>query len=151
MTRLLCIVVVACGLWACSELGNNTGMISQKIGQVVRDPGAGELDLAKLTSFGWGYFYFFGPGTPRATICEFIGANRNNCGRVIRYDAVPSTHVALLFGLNGNLTHTELHALAHGEFAFEMPKDGVPKADAVFRIRRSAGEPGKERIFLEPR
>jgi len=123
----------------CGELGNDTGMISQRIGQAVREPGTREVDISKLTTFGWEYFYFFKPGTPRETICSFIGANRNNCGRVIRYDKVPATHVALLFGLNGSLTHTELHALANGEFDFELPKDGVRKAQSVFQVRRTAG------------
>jgi hypothetical protein len=140
------IVLVGCG-----ELGNDTGMISQKVGKVVHEPGAKEVDFAKLTTFGWEYFYFFKPGTPRDTICAFIGANRTNCGRVLRYDKVPSTHVALLFGLNGNLTHTELHALVNGEFDFELPQDGVSKAKAVFRIRKSSGGSDQERVFLEPK
>ncbi|WP_284620814.1 hypothetical protein [Aquabacterium humicola] len=123
-------------------------MISQRIGQAVREPGAKEVDFSKLTTFGWEYFYFFKPGTPRATICAFIRASRNNCGRVVRYEAVPSTHVALFFGLNGNLTHTELHALANGEFDFDLPPDGISKTAAVFRIRRSTSA-GGERVILE--
>jgi hypothetical protein len=143
--------VAAVVLVGCSELGNDTGMISQKVGKIVHEPGAKEVDFSRLTTFGREYFYFFRPGTPRETICAFIGANRNNCGRVFRYEKVPYTHVALLFGLNGNLTHTELHALANGEFDFELPEDGVSKAKAVFRIRKSSGGSGQERVFLEPK
>jgi hypothetical protein len=145
LATLLTVLALGCG-----ELGNDTGMISQRIGQVVREPRAKEVDLSKLTTFGWEYFYFFKPGTPREVICSFIGANRNNCGRVIRYEKVPATHAALLFGLNGSLTHTELHALANGEFDFELPRDGVRKEQSVFQVRRSVGASG-ERILLEPK
>jgi hypothetical protein len=137
-------------LSSCSELGNDTGMISQRIGQVVHEPGARDVDLSKLTTFGWEYFYYFKPGTARETICAFIGANRTNCGRIVRYERVPSTHVALFFGLNGNLTHTELHSLTNGEFDFEVPEGGSPKTKAVFRVRKSSGS-GQDRILLEPR
>ena len=138
-------------LSACSELGNGAGQISQKIGQVAHDPSARELDLSKLTSFGWEYFYFFKSGTAREQICQFICANRNNCGRIIRYETVPEGYVALFFGLNGNLTHTELHAIANGEFDFSVGEDGYPKEKAIFSIRRASTGTGQDRILLEPR
>jgi hypothetical protein len=138
-------------LSACSELGNGAGQISQKIGQVTHDPSTRELNLSKLTSFGWEYFYFFKSGTAREQICQLIHANRNNCGRIIRYEAVPEGYVALFFGLNGNLTHTELHALANGEFDFTVGEDGYPKEKAIFSIRRAYSGTGQDRILLEPR
>ncbi len=132
-------------------MGGGTGLISQKIGEIIRDPSAKEVDFAKLTTFGWAYFFYFKPGTSREEICKFIEAKRNVCGRVIRYERVPSDHYALLFGLDGNLTHTELHAQANGELDFEVPQEGIPKARAVFVIRRSASSNGQDRVFLEPK
>lgn len=139
-------------LAACSEATNGTGMISQRIGELAHDPGTRELNLAKLTSFGWDRFYVFKPGTPREEICRFIGASRNNCGRVIRYLAVPSDSAALVFALGGQLTHTELHALANGQFDI-APGDaqGIRKQAAVFRIRRSSSSTGADHIVLEPK
>lgn len=104
----------------------------------------------KLTSFGWDRFYVFKPGTPREDICKFIGANRNSCGRVIRYPAVPVDSVTLVFALGGQLTHTELHALANGQFDI-APDDekGLRKQAAVFRIRRSSSSTGTDHIVLE--
>lgn len=150
--KVLIAGAVAMLISGCSELGVGTGQISQRIGEVTRDPSSREVDLAKLTSFGWEYFHYFKPGTTREEICAAIGANRNHCGRIIRYERVPATHVALLFGLNGNLTHTELHALENGEF--DMPslkQGGHPRSASVFTIRRSAGASGSGRIFLEPK
>ena len=151
LSRLLISVVLAAHILGCGEMGGGTGLISQKIGKITREPGAKEVDLAKLTTFGWAYFFFFKPGTSREDICKFIEAKRTTCGRVIRYEKVPSDHYALLFGLNGNLTHTELHALANGEFDFEMPQDGIDKSRSVFTIKRSSSTNGQDRIFLEPR
>ena len=132
---------------ACSEVANGPGMISQRIGERVRDPAATEVDLGRLTTFGWDRFVFFAPGTPREKICEFIGAGRSQCGRILRYTAVPECCAALAFALDNRLTHTELHALANGRFGFTPPPGGQPRAQSVFRIRRETSE----RIWLEPR
>ena len=140
---------VAALLVACSELGNGTGQVSQRIGDLARQPGTRQIDLAQLTSFGWDRFFVFKPGTTRAEICEFIGATRANCGRVIRYESVPDTHVALLFGLGGQLTHTELHALANGRFNLPPSERGYPKASAVFKVRRALAGTHEE-LWLEP-
>lgn len=144
-------LAVLLALGACSEATNGTGMISQRIGEVARDPNAREVDLAKLTTFGWDRFYFFKPGTPREEICKFIGADRNNCGRVIRYTMVPADSVTLVFALGGRLTHTELHALANGQFDLTPGEAGIRKPAAVFRIRRNPSGTGQDHIFLEPR
>jgi len=152
MTSFPRFVLVALALYAsaCSELGAGTGQISKRIGEVTSDPASKEVNLSKLTTFGWDRFYFFKPGTPREVICKFIGANRNNCGRIIRYEAVPSDHMALLFGLNGNLTHTELHALANGQFDLTLSEGGLPKERCVFKVRRSSSGPGRDTVLLEP-
>jgi len=142
-------LVAAVAACACSELGNGAGQMSQRIGLVTHDPAATQLDLPKLTSFGWEYFYFFKAGTGRDQICEFIEANRTNCGRVIRYEAVPEGFVALFFGFNGQLTHTELHNLANGEFDFDVPDNGFPKEKSVFTIRRASTDTKQDRILLE--
>jgi len=130
---------------------NGTGMISQRIGEAVHEPGARELDLPKLTSFGWDRFYFFKPGTSREEICAFIGAPANRCQLLVRYEAVPDDSNALVFSLNGRLTHMELHALANGEFDFNAGPQGFAKETSVFRIRRSLSGVDQERIFLEPK
>jgi hypothetical protein len=145
------LIALLLGVAACSEATNGTGMISHKIGELARDPGTRELDLTKLTSFGWDRFYFFKPGTSREDICKFIGANRSNCGRIIRYTAVPPDSVTLVFALGNQLTHTELHALANGQFDVTPGDEGVPKQAAVFRIRRSSSSGGEDRIVLEPK
>jgi len=130
---------------------NGTGMISQKIGEAVRAPGAQELDLSMLTSFGWDRFYVFKPGTSREQICNFISARANRCQLLVRYEAVPDDSNALLFSLNGQLTHMELHALANGEFDFSAGPEGFPRTASVFRIRRTLSGVDQERIILEPK
>ena len=85
MLRLCATLALCLALVACSEVANGPGMISQSIGDIVRDPSAREVDLAKLTSFGWDRFVVFKPGTTREEICDFIGAGRNHCGRIVRY------------------------------------------------------------------
>lgn len=139
--------LAACfALAACSEVANGPGMISQRIGERVRDPSATVVDLGQLTSFGWDRFIVFPPGTKREVICEAIGAGRSQCGRIIRYTAVPEDCRALAFALGHQLTHTELHALANGRFGFTPPPGGQPRRASVFRIRRETSE----RIWLEP-
>jgi hypothetical protein len=132
-------------LTACSEVANGPGMISQRIGDQVRDPSATTVDLGRLTSFGWDRFVVFPPGTSREDICAFIGAGRNHCGRIVRYTVVPSDCVALAFALGGQLTHLELHALSNGRLDASTPPRSVPRAAAVFRIHRETSE----RIWLE--
>ena len=136
-------------LVACGELGNDTGQISQRIGDLARKPETKQINLAEVTSFGWDRFFIFKPGTKREEICEFIGAKRTNCGRVIRYESVPQTHVALIFGLGSQLTHTELHALANGRFNLPPSERGYPKEAAVFKVRRALAGAEQE-LWLEP-
>ena len=107
------LIALLVGLAACSEATNGTGMISQRIGELAHDPGARELDLAKLTSFGWDRFYFFKPGTSREDICKFIGANRSNCGRIIRYTTVP---YEALEGADALFVVTEWNEFRHPDF-----------------------------------
>jgi len=142
-------LTLAVALAACSELGNDTGQISQRIGEMARNPETKQIRLAELTSFGWDRFFIFNPGTKREQICEFIGANRTNCGRVIRYESVPPTHVALVFGLGKQLTHTELHALANGRFELPPSERGYPKDAAIYKVRRSLSGTEQE-LWLEP-
>lgn len=134
-------------LTACSEVANGPGMISQRIGDLVRDPATKEVDLGKLTSFGWDRFVVFKLGTKREEVCEFIGAGRNHCGRIIRYTAVPEDYVAIAFALNDSLTHIELHALANGRLEASTPPRSQPRSAAVFRIHRETSE----RLWLEPK
>ncbi len=142
-------VALAFAFVACSELGNDTGQVSQRIGELARNPQTRQISLADVTSFGWDRFFVFQPGTKREEICQFIGAKRTNCGRVIRYESVPATHVALVFGLGNQLTHTELHALANGRFDLPPSERGYSKEAAVFKVRRALAGAEQE-IWLEP-
>lgn len=136
-------------LAACSEMGNDTGQISQRIGDLVHKPETKEVRLASLTSFGWDRFFVFKPGAKREEICDFIGAKRSICGRIVRYEAVPLTHVALVFSLGRQLTHTELHALANGRFNLTPSEGGYPKESAIFKVRRVLSGMDEE-VWLEP-
>jgi hypothetical protein len=149
--RLALIAIISIGNLGCSEATNGTGMISQRIGEIARTPGTNEVDLSKLTTFGWEYFYALPPGSTRDDVCNFIRAGRNVCGRIVRIEKAPSDHMYLLFGLNGQLTHIELHAVENGQFDMQFPDGGQPRQKAVFKIRRSSTTGGKEAIILEPR
>lgn len=76
-------------LSACSEMRNGTGMVSQRLGEAVREPGAREVDLGKLTSFGWTYVHVSRPGVTREEMCAWIRAKRSDCGRIIRIEKAP--------------------------------------------------------------
>jgi hypothetical protein len=145
------VVALALGAGACTEATNGAGMISRKIGEAARQPAATEVDLARLTSFGWDRFHVFDSGTPRESICQFVGARPARCGRVIRYTVVPDEHVALVFTLNGRVTHTELHAQDNGEFDLTPGDQGHPKAASHFRVRKSPSSAGPDHILLEPK
>ena len=147
-TALLLLAVAAT---SCSETRNSTGMISQRIGHAVHADRVQELDLAKLTTFGWAYFYAFKPGTTREEVCKFIGAGRNTCGRIIRIERAPDDHMFMIFGLNGQLTHVELHSVENGIFDFEFTDGGHPRERSVFKVRRSSSASGKDTVHLEPR
>ncbi|QPF73377.1 hypothetical protein G8A07_10915 [Roseateles sp. DAIF2] len=149
--KVAALLLLALAAAACSEFGGGTGPISRKIGEVVRDPAAQELDLARLTSFGWDRFYFFPAETSREQICAFIGAGRKHCGRIIRYPVVPAGSVALLFGLDGQLTHAELHALENGRFDLQLSPEGHPRSASVFKIRRIPSSSGRDTVWLGPR
>ena len=148
---LLSHLLVAALLVGCSEARNSTGTISKRIGEAVHTQGATEVDLTKLTTFGWEYFYAFKPGTTRDEVCKFIGANRNVCGRVVRIDRAPNDHMFLIFGLNGQLTHIELHAVENGQFDMPFTEQGHPRSRSVFKVRRSSSGTGKDIVYLEPK
>ena len=149
--RATVFVALAMLLAACSEMLSDTGTISQRIGEVVHSPGETEVDLSKLTSFGWEYFYASKPGITREEVCSFIRAGRNVCGRIVRIEKAPADHVYLIFGLKGKLTHIELHALANGQFDMQFPEEGFPRGKAIFKVRRSFSGSGKDSILLEPK
>lgn len=150
LVRLLSALVIILQLAACSEATNGTGTISQRIGEAARTPGATEVDLGKLTTFGWDRFYTLKPGTTREQVCEFVNAKRNVCGRVVRIEKAPADHMFLIFALGGQVTHIELHALANGQFDFAIPESGFPRASSIFKVRHNSSGSG-EIIWLEPR
>jgi hypothetical protein len=138
-------------LAGCSEWRKGTGIISQRIGEVVHTPGTTTLDLARLTSFGWDRFFATEPGITREEVCRLVGAARNVCGLVVRIDKAPEDHVYLVFTLQNRVTHVELHALANGRFDMQFPAGGLPRGRAVFRVRRtSIGAGSGDTIVLEP-
>jgi hypothetical protein len=152
MPRLtIALLLLALAVTGCSETRNSTGMISQRIGQAVHAYRVQEVDLGKLTTFGWAYFYAFKPGTTREEVCKVIGASRNTCGRIIRIERAPDDHMFMIFGLNGQLTHVELHAVENGVFDFEFTDGGHPRERSVFKVRRSSSTSGKDTVFLELR
>ena len=149
--RFAAVIAIVLSALSCSEAMNNTGTISKRIGEVVHTPGATEVDLTKLTTFGWEYFYAFKPGTTREAVCKFIGAGRNVCGRIVRIERAPEDHMFLVFGLNGQLTHIELHAVENGRFDMQFPENGYPRNKSVFKVRRSSSGSEKDVVFLEPK
>lgn len=126
-------------LLACSEATNSTGSISKKIGEAARAPGARELDLASLTTFGWDRVYVFKPGATRDEMCKFMGAGRNVCGRVVRLERTPEGHVAMVFDLRGQVTHFEFHALSNGRFDVSFGENGIPRSATKFKVRNNSG------------
>ena len=147
---LLASIALLVLLTGCSEVRNGTGMISQKIGEAAREPGTREVDLAQFTTFGWDRFYVFTAGTSRDEVCRFMGANRQHCGRIVHYPAVPDDAVTLVFALAGRVTHTELHALDNGRIDVAPAGEGVARSAAVFKVRRTVMAEGLDRIVLEP-
>ena len=150
LVRFVIAIAVAALALGCSEATNGTGSISKRLGEVARTPGVREVDLGQLTSFGWDRFYALKPGTTREEVCEFIGAKRNVCGRIVRIERAPADHMFLVFALGNHLTHIELHALENGQFDFTFPAAGQPRSASVFKVRRSASGSG-EVIWLEPK
>ena len=145
------LLLVLVALVACSAAPNSAGQISERIGQFANDPSNREVDLTKLTSFGWDRLFMFKAGTTRDEICKFLNANRNTCGRVVRYESVPSGHTAILFVLGYQLTHIELHALANGEFDIDPGPSGLPKSSCVFKVRHVASTGSNPVAHLEPK
>jgi len=138
-------------LAACNVAPSSAGQISERIGQIANDPSNKEVDLTKLTSFGWDRLFMFKAGTTHEEICKFLNANRNTCGRVVRYEAVPSDHIAILFVLGYQLTHIELHALANGEFDVIPDPSGLPKSSCIFKVRHVASTGAAPVAHLEPK
>lgn len=147
--RLFTALVAATWLSACNVAPNSAGQISERIGKVANDPGSTELDLPKLTSFGWDQLHFFKAGTTRDEICKFLNADRNTCGRVVRYEIVPADHVAMLFTLGYRLTHLELHALSNGVFDVDLHAGRLARSACMFKVRHSPGPPAVS--YLEPK
>ena len=150
LRRLSSALLLAGALAGCNLAPNSAGQISERIGEVANEPSSKALDLGRLTSFGWDRLYLFKAGTTREAICQFLSANRNLCDRVVRYEAVPAAHTAILFALDGRLTHIELHALANGEFDVDPGPEGLSRSDCVFRIRHAASTGEASVAHLEP-
>ena len=138
------LLLLAPAFSGCNELTGGPGHISQRIGEVANDPAAKEVDLAKLTTFGWDRLHLFKPGTPKKEICAFIGASDGLCEQVIRHQSVAGESMTLVFSLKDQLTHAELHALSNGRFNVAPDKDGIPKESCVFKIRREPATDGKQ-------
>lgn len=138
-------------LLGCSELLNGTGMISKRIGEVVRTPGSTEVDLAKLTTFGWDSFQVLKPGTSREEVCHLIEIRPEGCDSLVRVEKVPDDHMYLVFALGNRFTHLELHALANGQFALQANGASFSRTRSVFKIRRSSNGSGKDTIQLDPK
>lgn len=150
LRRLSSVLLFIGALAGCNLAPNAAGQISERIGEVANEPSSKELDLGRLTSFGWDRLYLFKAGTTREAICQFLSANRNLCDRVVRYESVPAAHMAILFALDGRLTHIELHALANGEFDVDPGPEGLPRSDCVFRVRHAASTGEASVAHLEP-
>ena len=70
---------------------------------------------------------------------------------MVRIEKVPDDHEYLVFGLEGRLTHLELHALANGHFGLKPNERGHVRARSVFNIHRRPNGAGQDAIDLEPK
>ena len=149
--HLIGAVVLSLAVGGCGETSAGAGQISQRIGEVASDPAVREVDLGKLTTFGWDRVYFFKPGTPRKEVCVFIAARDGLCERVIRHQSVAGESMTIVFSLKNQLTHVELHSLANGRFDIEPSRAGLPREASVFKVRREPSTDGKAILWLEPK
>jgi hypothetical protein len=144
-------IVISLSAVACGELSSGAGQISQRIGEAASDPSVKEVDLGKLTTFGWDRVYFFKPGTPRKEVCVFIAARDGLCERVIRHQSVAGESMTIVFALKNQLTHVELHSLSNGRFDVTPTEAGMPREASVFKVRREPSTDGKAILWLEPK
>ena len=150
LRRLVGSVLACWALSGCGLASDSAGQISERIGAIARSPDSRELDLATLTSFGWDRLFVLKAGTSRSALCQFIGAKRHQCGRIVRFEAVPDGHQALVFALaDGQLTHLELHAAANGRLDMDIPAQGLPKARCRFKVRHVASTGQDPQAVLE--
>ena len=120
-------------------------------GPVAAEPAVWVIKDADSTIYLMGTVHVLKPGTTREEVCQLIEAGPDVCGSIVRIEKVPEDHEYLVFGLEGRLTHLELHALENGQFALKSNERGYARARSVFRIRHSQNGSGKDTIHLEPK
>jgi hypothetical protein len=150
-SNITLLLATAMVLFGCGELMGGAGPISKRIGELARETTAKEVDLGKLTTFGWDKVYFFKSGAPKKEVCEFIQADERECPRIVRHESIAGESMTLVFSLRDSLTHVELHLLENGKFDITPTKDGLPREKAIFKIRREIGAEGKSVYWLEPK
>ncbi|MGY4828188.1 hypothetical protein ACVNIS_06400 [Sphaerotilaceae bacterium SBD11-9] len=149
LSRLVLLTITV--LVGACDLVNGAGHISQRIGETAKDPSASEVDIGKLTTFGWDRMYLFKPGTPKKKVCEFIEANEKYCDQVVRQESKEGESMTIAFSLANQITHIELHLLENGRFDMNPDDKGIEKSLAVFKIRRETDPNGKTMVYLSPK
>ena len=132
-------------LWiaACSDLGS--GPITKALKHEIREIQAKQVELSKLTTFGWDEVFLFEPYTPRSSVCATLAVHPKHCERVIRAESNDDGQMTIAFRKAGRVTHAELHVRWNGDFMPWPSGRPISRSAAIFRVVpegfASSGEP----------
>lgn len=115
------VLMLALSMSACSDGGKlgNVGRFSQALREqlAAQQPTdkPTEVDLAQVGKLRWDSLYIFDAGTQQADNCTLLGLGFLEC-QLSMPRVVKTGEAVLVFVRDGQVTHAERHALAHGDF-----------------------------------
>lgn len=149
--RLLLLYLALISLLGCSG-PNQPGPVSKELHNKLRIEESHDVDLAKLTTFGWDELFMYGPYMLRTEICKQLGISESDCRKQVRAESSDDGEMVLIFRKHGKIVHTELHFRINGDFLpLSFPQPLTPQ-NARFAAKTegesTSGKPWMKLTYL---
>jgi hypothetical protein len=141
-----------CGLLvSCDPSGYLSGPVGKALRNEVRERKQREIDLVSMVPFKWDELFLFEPYSPRSEVCKELRLKESECSSIVKSESTDDGQMLLVFKLEAQIVHTEMHIRFNGDFTPLDFKQPITPTTAKFRVQEEGhSASGKPWLRLRP-
>lgn len=133
--RVIIFAILICSLNGCGDIYRyaKSGKVGWALKKELRDKHSREIAIANFTKFQWDELFLFGPYESTRNVCKRLDLSQEDCTSTIKSTSTDDGEMLMIFRQKGNVVHSEMHFLLHGDFTPTSDEALTPES-AVFTV-----------------